>query len=345
MLTTAYPNNFDYSDESSYSPSNQPLFAFDDPWSVGHYDMSVPHDTLPSGLDAFGEITDDNFLSDDFSSDMITDEEVASTPPPSSPVPYSPVSYSPYSAVKVEPLMIEAELVEPYGVKVDYSPQIAAQTYQQRQLYLQYQQYQYQLLQQKFLMSTIQLPPGPHFYQAPNVMPIPDPVCAPARPVVDVSRDMRPYEDVRGRPMNGCDTPLKLTNLDASHFGTTIAPYPKLKSIPVDISGNLTDAQYNKIFKKYHLHLQLDSHPTMTEQDLEDIKIHGRMYFLKNVKTIVPKVGPWKFNAHISHRRSDERQYNIPGMAVTCKVKEWLTDDGLWRLYHYKRGKTVKAKK
>lgn len=83
----------------------------------------------------------------------------------------------------------------------------------------------------------------------------------------------------------------------------------------------------------------------MTEQDLEDIKVYGKMYFLKNVKTIVPKVGPWKFNAHISHRRTDERQYNIPGMAVTCKVKEWLTDDGLWRLYHFKKGKTVKSKK
>jgi len=147
--------------------------------------------------------------------------------------------------------------------------------------------------------------------------------------------------------MQSCpsETSVRLINLDASHFGTNISQIPKLKSIPVDISGNLTDSQYNKIFKKYHLHLLLDSHPTLSEQDLEDIKLHGKMYFLKNVKTIVPKVGPWKFNAHISHRRSDERQYNIPGMAVTCKVKEWLTDEGLWRLYHYKKGKTVKPKK
>jgi len=141
------------------------------------------------------------------------------------------------------------------------------------------------------------------------------------------------------------ETSVRLINLDASHFGTNISQIPKLKSIPVDISGNLTDSQYNKIFKKYHQHLLLDTHPTLSEQDLEDIKVHGKMYFLKNVKTIVPKVGPWKFNAHISHRRSDERQYNIPGMAVTCKVKEWLTDEGLWRLYHYKKGKTVKPKK
>jgi len=169
---------------------------------------------------------------------------------------------------------------------------------------------------------------------------------APDPSATEVPREIKCYEETCRQHLGGTDIPqVKLTNLDASHFGSNIVPYPKLKSIPVDISGNLSDAQYTKIFKKYHLHLQLDSHPTMTEQDLEDIKLHGRMYFLKNVKTIVPKVGPWKFNAHISHRRSDERQYNIPGMAVTCKVKEWLTDDGLWRLYHYKRGKTVKAKK
>jgi hypothetical protein len=284
------------------------------------------------GLDAFGEITDDNFLSDEFSSDMITDDEVVSTPPPSSPIPYSiPRTYD-YSP-KPEPC---------YEAEIPAVPQMTSQAWQQRQLFLHYQQYQYHVLQQK-LMLSLQLPTV-YCPSSPSVMPVPEPVCC-ARPCLEVSpREVRTYEDTR-QHLAVPDTPLKLTNLDASHFGTNIAPYPKLKSIPVDISGNLSDAQYNKIFKKYHLHLQLDSHPTMTEQDLEDIKIHGRMYFLKNVKTIVPKVGPWKFNAHISHRRSDERQYNIPGMAVTCKVKEWLTDDGLWRLYHYKRGKTVKGKK
>jgi len=285
---------------------------------------------------------------------MITDDEIGSTPPPSSPIPQTyEFPYSP----KPEPFY------EPETPAVP--SQMAAHNWQQRQLYLHYQQYQYHVLQQKLVMSALQLPAIPpssfgstgtmcngsmeydsHMYcpSPPAVMPVPEPVCA--RPYLDMSprEASRTYEDTR-QHLAIPDTPLKLTSLDASHFGTNITPYPKLKSIPVDISGNLSDAQYNKIFKKYHLHLQLDSHPTMTEQDLEEIKIHGRMYFLKNVKTIVPKVGPWKFNAHISHRRSDERQYNIPGMAVTCKVKEWLTDDGLWRLYHYKRGKTVKVKK
>jgi len=353
MLTTAYPNNFDYSDESSFSHSTQPLFAFDDPWSVGHYEMSVPHDTLPGqtmdGLDAFGEITDDNFLSDDFSSsDVITDDEVGSTPPPSSPSHYMSPSdqynqCNQYNQYNYQP-KTESFAEQSYEIKaeMEFPTQLAQNNYQQRQLYLQYQQYQYQVLQQKLYMSA--LPPISHIYCHPStsVTPVPDPARGLSIPTeMAVPREVRPYED-RQHPS---DTPIKLTSLDTSHFGNNITPYPKLKSIPLDISGNLTDAQYNKIFKKYHLHLQLDSHPTMTEQDLEDIKLHGRMYFLKNVKTIVPKVGPWKFNAHISHRRSDERQYNIPGMAVTCKVKEWLTDDGLWRLYHYKRGKTVKVKK
>jgi len=134
------------------------------------------------------------------------------------------------------------------------------------------------------------------------------------------------------------------TNLNTTEFDSSGLQSMQSCQIPVDISTNMSDSQYNKIFKKYHIQLQLEAHPLMSEEDLLDIQIHGRMYFLKNVKTIVPKVGPWKFHAHVSHRNTDERQYNIPGRAITCKVKEWLTDDGLWRLYHYKKGKVVKSK-
>jgi len=321
----AYPDNLAYSDESSFS---QPFsFTFDEVWSV-------PQDTLPAqtGLDEFEELT---FFSD--LSDAITDEEVSNTPPPSSPLPETP---SPRDTLAPT---FEAPRGPFPGVPLDYQSQYAAQSLQQSQLYLQYH-YQYQLLQQKLLMSTFQ-PPLQHFRQAAPtmVMPLHEPIYPSYQEVVPPSNlDTRSYEVQRN---NSLGTHLNFTNLDASHFGATPVSYPKLNSIPLDISGNLTDAQYNKIYKKYHYQLHLDSHPTFTEQDLEDIRVNGRMYFLKNIKTIVPKVGPWKFNAHISHRRSDERQYNIPGLAVTCKVKEWLTDDGLWRLYHYKKGKTVKAKK
>lgn len=321
LVSSNYPTNFEFSDES-FSHSNQPLFAFDDHWSASQY----PNDTLPiqclGGMDAFGDVTTDG-LPGEFSSDGITDDEVVSTPPPSSPLPYC----------SVFPYATQAELLEP---KEEVASQIA-QSLHHRQLYLQYQQYQYQLMQQKMMLSSLQLPP---ISNVPTAVPVSLPPLCRSNPVAP--HDTRYYDTLRN---DSSDFPqVQLTSLDTSHFGTNISPYPKLKSIPHDISGNLTDAQYHKIFKKYHLHLQLDSHPTMTEQDLEDIKVRGRMYFLKNVKTIVPKVGPWKFNAHISHRRTDERQYNIPGMAITCKVKEWLTDDGLWRLYHYKKGKTVKPR-
>jgi hypothetical protein len=355
MIHTAYPINFDYSDESSFhSLSSQSLFAFDvDQWCAGDYEMHAPHDTLPSsdGLDAFGTITDPNndlFFSEEVSSDVITDEEVVSTPPPSSPLPDSPldpmyVRDSDYAVKQENPTFFKQE------PEVFHSRGLTPHHLQQHQLFYQYHQLQLQVLQQKLLLSRLQMPPVPSLVSpVPHRQetPVPIPRNVPA-PLEGYSYEISKAYDEPLSTMQGYSSPtsVKLTNLDATHFGTNSAPYPRLKSIPVDISGNLSDAQYNKIFKKYHLHLQLESHPTMTEQDLEDIKIHGKMYFLKNVKTIVPKIGPWKFNAHISHRRSDERQYNIPGMAVTCKVKEWLTDDGLWRLYHYKKGKTVKPKK
>jgi len=112
----------------------------------------------------------------------------------------------------------------------------------------------------------------------------------------------------------------------------------RMKSLPFDVSKQLTDFHYNKLFKLHRKQLLLNSHPVMTERDLEAVRSCGFVYFLKNVKTIVPKIGPWKFNCHTRNTDGD-RSFNIPGMAITCKVKEWLSDDGLWRLYHYKAGK------
>jgi hypothetical protein len=313
MNTTVYPTNYDFSDDYFSCPSSFPV---DEPWE---FEMLSSNDTLPEGLDVFEEKYEP--FSSSQSETLPSDEEVVSTPPPSSPNPFPDAS-------------METELSVFLQMR---NSRLLAQYQQQLQ--------QYQLFLQQKLLLTMQTPAFPQAVAPPVQW------AAPKSPVQD---NCYSYEANTGfsksavkteTNSSGSDSFVKLTNLDATHFGTASSSFPKLRTIPVDISGNLSDAQYNKIFKKYHLQLQLDSHPTMTLQDLEDIKIHGKMYFLKNVKTIVPKIGPWKFNAHISHRRTDERQYNIPGMAVTCKVKEWLTDDGLWRLYHFKKGKTVKPKK
>jgi len=219
---------------------------------------------------------------------------------------------------------------------------------------LQQQHYQYQcyLLSQQNLMLQYQL------QQLNSVRPLSLQNNLPvSRPVINqttihfesLSSDdtKSPLDSYSCEVSKAYDEPLgymnhNITNLNTSCFGNDVPT--RCRTIPVDISGNLPDSQYNKIFKKYSKQLLLDAHPIFTQEDLENIKIHGRMYFLRNVKTIVPKVGPWKFNAHISHRRPDERQYNIPGAAITCKVKEWLGEDGsLWRLYHYKKGKVLKS--
>jgi len=250
------------------------------------------------------------------------------------------------------------------NISLQQSPVVKAEQLQalQEQQFLQLQfqqQYHYQVILQQNLMLQYQL------QQLNSARPVnfsscPIPVSQNSvvlpRPMVNqttlhfeaLSSDdtKSPLDSYSCEVSKVYDEPLgymnHVTNLNTSCFGTDVPT--RCRSIPVDISGNLSDAQYNKIFKKYHKQLLLDAHPIMTQEDLENIKLHGRMYFLRNVKTIVPKVGPWKFNAHISHRRPDERQYNIPGAAITCKVKEWLTEDGaLWRLYHYKKGKVLKG--
>lgn len=354
MQTTVYPSNFDYSDDY-FSFSSTQLFNADESWD---FEMLPSNDTLPHfGLDVLEDKK--QVQMDSYSDTLTSDDEVLSTPPPSSPNPFLETT------PKIEPCDTPSPKMEVCDatatMPVDY--QSAFVQMRNNQLFAQYQQQlqQYQMLLRQKLFMSIQVPP---MLPAPGLMP-PMQWSPPMNPVggfsyeasgpstYDLNAASMPYDlnaasmsyDLGAAHANGAEANVKLTPLDASHFGSTSnGSFARLTRIPLDISGNLTDNQYNKIFKKYHLQLQLDSHPIMTEKDLEDVKANGRMYFLKNVKTIVPKIGPWKFNAHISHRRIDERQYNIPGLAITCKVKEWLTDDGLWRLYHYKKGKTVKPK-
>jgi len=325
MNTNVYPN-YDFSDD--YYFSSQLFNNVDESWDFPM--LSASNDTLPSqGLDVFDVHMQDDDLPSSPSETLPSEEEVIdTTPPPSSPSYYP--AYSPYSSAGQSPdhtgaqayVKVKQECVDPM-----------AQMRNNVWIAHYHQQLQQLLFQQKMMMSL----------QNPQVFSLAPPTVAGKWP--ESYDPSVATESKSSPPFCGSECVPSLTSLDTTYFGSSSVSLPKLKAIPVDISGNLTDAQYNKIFKKYHVQLQLDSHPTMTEQDLEDIKVHGKMYFLKNVKTIVPKIGPWKFNAHVSHRRTDERQYNIPGMAITCKVKEWLTDDGLWRLYHFKKGKTIKSKK
>jgi len=334
----------------------------------------TPLDTLGSNdfgvLDAFGDFTHCNEISGySAPSTPSTTEEESICGSPS--VSYLPVANEP------EPVPISWQFSPPLN---NYQYQMPCLPQQHLQLQHQHSMQLQQLQGQQFGYFNPQEAMVPRCYSYPAPVPA-SPLFVPTTPLphpkLEFPTDVIPLEPLPcfrpiPPPMTHVKSPLdsysynccksydepmssmqqlgfsshvQFTNLDASHFGTQLDPVKKLRSIPMDISGNLTDAQYYKIFKLYHLQLQLDSHPIMTEEDLEDIKLHGRMYFLKNVKTIVPKIGYWKFHAHLSHRRSDERQYNIPGMAVTCKVREWVTDDGLWRLYHFKKGKTVKSKR
>jgi len=304
---------------------NYPLYDILDPlWSNEEpffYSLDTPTSQFHGGWDALEDFQPKN---------EAFDEEIAPSPGSCSPV----------------------------YVKSEWNPQEEFQC-QQAQLQLLTQQHFLRRQQIQQTHQQLQQPQTLQHYLSQDLIASPSPKSKSSYltlgvthiPPVKSSLDSYHYNDAS----TSYDEPLKsmrefgflsshqFTNLDATCFGTQIETVKKLQSIPMDISGNLTDAQYHKIFKMYHLQLQLDSHPTMTEEDLEDIKAHGRMYFLKNVKTIVPKIG-FKFHAHLSHRRCDERQYNIPGMAVTCKVREWIADDGLWRLYHFKKGKTVTAK-
>jgi len=319
-------------------------------WPAEDLCFFSPHDTLSTqelgGLDAFEDVS----FSDcsDFTTCSTDDEVICGSPVPLTPEPYGDWSHQP----EHQQLQPQSQPVFHHQPTLQIQPHLQQLQYQ-FQLYQQYQQQQYHQLQQQLNYQYL-LHPMPAL---PRVSyPTYD---VDTKPLIDTKPlvDTKPLDGYSYEVSKSYDEPLasmkqfmptslvSFTNLDTSQFGGQSDPVNKVRSLPMDISGNLTDAQYYKIFKMYHLQLQLDSHPTMTEKDLEDIRLHGKMYFLKNVKTIVPKIGNWKFHAHLSHRKSDERQYNIPGMAVTCKVKEWIADDGLWRLYHYKKGKTVKVKR
>jgi hypothetical protein len=239
MNTTVYPNNYDFSDD--YYFSSQLFTNVDESWDFPM--LSVSNDTLPSeGLDVFEDKCMQEDLPSSPSETLPSEEEVIDSPPPSSPS-YSP-AYNPYSPEHTggAHTYVKEECADPM-VQMRNNAWL---THYHQQL----QQYQQLMFQQKLMMS---LHTSHSFSSAPT---------APGR--WPDSYDSSATRESKGSPQPcGSESLVRLTSLDATHFSSSCVSLPKLKAIPVDISGNLSDVQYNKIFKKYHLQLQLDSHPTV----------------------------------------------------------------------------------
>jgi hypothetical protein len=138
----------------------------------------------------------------------------------------------------------------------------------------------------------------------------------------------------------------------ADHFGESMCPslpqpYRPQQKLNIDISRTLSNVKYSEIFQQYGQQLLVDRHPQFTLQDIHNVLKTGYLYFLKNVKTIVPRIGQeYRFISHVrapGPGESSDRSYNLLGpIPLRCKVKEWLVGGDLWRMYHFIQGKTAK---
>jgi len=144
------------------------------------------------------------------------------------------------------------------------------------------------------------------------------------------------------------------TTLNTNHFDDyCLRTEPSFREHPklLDVSRPFSGPKYSEIFAQFGSSLLVDRHPQLSETDLAQIERTGFMYFLKNVKTIVPKIGPWKFQSHVrgssmNQPYDTDRSYNLVGskISIRCKVKEWVTGNDLWRMYHYVPGKSSKSR-
>jgi len=142
------------------------------------------------------------------------------------------------------------------------------------------------------------------------------------------------------------------TTLNTNYFNDyCLRTEPSFREHPrlLDVSRPFSGPKYTEIFTQFGSSLLIDKHPQLSENDLSQIERTGFMYFLKNVKTIVPKIGPWKFQSHVRGSSANQpydtdRSYNLVGskVSIRCKVKEWVVGNDLWRMYHYVQGKSSK---
>jgi len=144
------------------------------------------------------------------------------------------------------------------------------------------------------------------------------------------------------------------TTLNTNYFNDyCLRTEPSFREHPrlLDVSRPFSGPKYTEIFTQFGSSLLVDKHPQLSESDLSQIERTGFMYFLKNVKTIVPKIGPWKFQSHVRGSSANQpydtdRSYNLVGskVSIRCKVKEWVCGNDLWRMYHYVQGKSSKPR-
>jgi len=134
-------------------------------------------------------------------------------------------------------------------------------------------------------------------------------------------------------------------NQDFDYFFSRSAAFYRRQNLPFDISRSLSAIKYSELFFQSGNQLLVDKHPQFSEQDLKQIEETGFIYFMKNVKVIVPKIGPWRFQSHVrSGTHTNDRSYNLLGFPIRCKVKEWVVGGDLWRMYHFIKGKTPKER-
>jgi len=138
-------------------------------------------------------------------------------------------------------------------------------------------------------------------------------------------------------------------NQDFDYFYLPSAPtFRTVPRLSMDVSKTFSAAKYTEIFYQHAPQLLVEKHPQLSEADLKVIEQTGFLYFMKNVKLIVPKIGPWRFLSHVRKEKeaggSNDRSYNLIGFPIRCKVKEWVIGGDLWRMYHFVKGKTPKAR-
>jgi hypothetical protein len=138
----------------------------------------------------------------------------------------------------------------------------------------------------------------------------------------------------------------QLNTHDFDYFYPHAAPsFRTTPRLGFDISCTFSAVKYTEIFNQFGSHLLLEKHPQLNEDDFKQIEKTGYLYFIKNVKTIVPTIGPWKFLSHVrTGNGTSDRSYNLVGFPIRCKVKEWLVGNDLWRCYHFVKGKTPKQR-